>query len=167
VIVFSLLHRLSEAVENVPQDEKRRRQRGLVVTEEDFRRYRASVRGDLEWLLNTRMIDDDLHAGIREVEESVYCYGLPDFSQMDLHPATNEMDQDHLAAMIKRAIDIFEPRLVEVDVSIAGRPSGGSELRFQISGKLRMEPRPEPVAYDTTLELTRGDYAVKVAGEAA
>jgi predicted component of type VI protein secretion system len=36
-------------------------------------------------------------------------------------------------------------------------------LRFQIEGLLRTEPAPARVFFDTTLELSRGEY--EVAGE--
>jgi predicted component of type VI protein secretion system len=40
------------------------------------------------------------------------------------------------------------------------------DLRFQISGKLKLKPQPAPVVYDTTLDINRGQYAVDVLGEA-
>ena len=135
------------------------------VTRAEFERYRAAVRQDLEWLLNTRRITDPLPEGLREVERSVYFYGLPDYSQLSLCSEGNEAEHDRLAAMIARTIELFEPRILDVQVTLGNRTAPSRDLRFHVFGRLRMKPRPEPVCYDTTLDVTRGEYAVGVVGE--
>jgi type VI secretion system protein ImpF len=141
-------------------------QRELVVTRQEFESYRASVRRDLEWLLNTRRIAEPIPEGLKEVERSVYCYGLPDFSQLNLQPGRNEGDRTRLAGLITRVIELFETRILDVRVTVGSRPDSTRNVRFQVSGRLKMKPRPEPVFYDTTLDVTRGEFAVEVPGEA-
>jgi type VI secretion system protein ImpF len=177
MIVFSVLDRLvddfdggsgqGDATAPGRREQVRRdpRQRHNVVTKGEFERYRASVRRDLEWLLNTRKIAEPLPDGLKEVERSVYCYGLPDFSQLNLHPGRSEGDQTRLAGIIARAIELFEPRILDVRVTVAGRPATTLDVGFQVSGRLKMKPRPEPVVYDTTLDVIQGKYAVEVPGE--
>jgi type VI secretion system protein ImpF len=48
-------------------------------------------------------------------------------------------------------------------VRVSLEPVAGSAklLRFQIQGLLKMDPAPERVSFDTTLELTKGEYAVR------
>jgi predicted component of type VI protein secretion system len=60
---------------------------------------------------------------------------------------------------------LFEPRILDVRVTVDSRPALSRDVRFQVSGRLKMKPRPEPVFYDTTLDVTRGEYAVEVPGE--
>lgn len=172
MIVFSILDRLVEqtpsermASGSVPEARLRGADRGALVTKAEFAAYRTTVRRDLEWLLNTRRIAVPLPEGLREVERSVYFYGLPDFTQMSLSPGRNLADQERLASMIARTIEMFEPRILNPQVRVDTR-AAKSDLHFTISGKLKMKPRPEPVAYDTTLDATRGEYAVSVPGEA-
>jgi type VI secretion system protein ImpF len=175
MIVLSVLNRLVDdslaEVESATAPERRGylsrnpAQRDNIVTKRDFERYRASVRRDLEWLLNTRKTAEPLPDGLKEVERSVYCYGLPDFSQLNLHPGRSEGDQSRLAGIIARVIELFEPRILDVRVTVDSRPASVQNVRFQVSGRLKMKPRPEPVFYDTTLDVTRGEYAVEVPGE--
>ena len=42
-------------------------------------------------------------------------------------------------------------------------PAGGSPhvMRFQIEALLEMDPTPEHISFDTTLQLSSGEYQVK------
>jgi type VI secretion system protein ImpF len=44
---------------------------------------------------------------------------------------------------------------------LAPSAGGARTLRFVIEGLLRIDPAPEHISFDTTLELTSGEYAVK------
>jgi type VI secretion system protein ImpF len=166
MIVFSVLDRLvGDPNGATGPGFVKPKQKDDVVTKGEFERYRASVRRDLEWLLNTRKIAVPLPEGLKEVERSVYCYGLPDFSRLNLQSGRSEGDQTRLAGIIARAIELFEPRILDVRVTVDSRPALSQDVRFQVSGRLKMKPRPEPVFYDTTLDVTRGEYAVEVPGE--
>jgi type VI secretion system protein ImpF len=139
--------------------------RSVVVSKGEFERYRAAVRNDLEWLLNTRRIADLLPEHLKEVERSIYCYGLPDLASLNLNPSSRQADRDRLAAIIGRVIEVFEPRILNVRVTVDDRSYSPYDLHFRVSGRLRMKPRPEPVCYDTALDTTRGEYNVEVLGE--
>ena len=170
MIVFSVLNRLvrypGDTDTPVGQSTGRSgRTRDPVVTRVEFEKYRAAVRQDLEWLLNTRRVAEPVPVGLKEVEESVYCYGLPDFSQMNLNPDKNLMDQDRLAGIIRKTVELFEPRILGVNVTVGFRPAEGQDLHFHVSGRLKMDPRPEPVSYDTTLDVLSGQYAVSIPGD--
>ena len=171
MIVFSVLDRLVDEQLSgrkgisLPSADARGGQQQASVAKGEFERYRAAVRQDLEWLLNTRRITDPLPEGLREVERSVYFYGLPDYSQLSLYSEGNAADHDRLAALIARTVELFEPRILDVRVTLGIRTAPSRDLRFHVFGRLRMKPRPEPVCYDTTLDVTRGEYAVGVVGE--
>ena len=169
MIVFSVLNRLvqergSQAFMSSTLEERGRS--AQVVSKGELERYRAAVRADLEWLLNTRRIALELPEGLKEVERSLFYYGLPDLAQLNLSPTKSLADQERLSALISRAIEIFEPRILNPQVRVDTRRAAGMDLRFQISGKLKLKPHPAPVVYDTTLDLNRGQYAVDVLGEA-
>ena len=59
-------------------------------------------------------------------------------------------------------LHIFEPRLRGIKV-VPLEPVAGSPhvMRFQIDGLLEMDPAPEHISFDTTLQLSSGEYQVK------
>ncbi len=137
--------------------------------------YRASVRRDLEWLLNARRIIDDpdldfteskerrrLETGeveYEEVEKSVYKYGLPDFTVYGLNSPN---DADLLVQTVRKALKVFEPRLSDVKViPVDVQTKGLRQVRFRIEAKLRMDPASERISFDTTLELSSGQYEIE------
>jgi type VI secretion system protein ImpF len=126
---------------------------------QSVRKLKAALRRDLEWLLNTRRIPDEIPESLQEVYRSVYNYGLPDFSHVSL---SSPRDRNRLLRGLESAIGIFEPRLVDVKVMLVDQGSATSRMmRFQIDGLLKMDPAPEQVSFDTVLELSTGDYQVK------
>ena len=70
-------------------------------------------------------------------------------------------DQNRLRRLVEVVVETFEPRLEGVVVSL--EPATGPEraVRFRIDARLRVDPAPEPVAYDTLLQLGTGEFRVK------
>jgi type VI secretion system protein ImpF len=62
---------------------------------------------------------------------------------------------------IEEAIRIFEPRLQDVAVTVEPVLIGERALRFRIDANLIVDPAPEPVTFDTTLQLVNGEYKVQ------
>lgn len=121
--------------------------------------FKASLRRDLEWLLNTRQPVDPPPESATELRRSLYNYGLPDITSMSL--AAIE-DRERLGRVMETVLATFEPRLANVKVTIAPNTEAKSHiLRFLIEGLMRIDPAPEYVTFDTMLELTNGEYAVK------
>lgn len=126
------------------------------------RAYKDSVRRDLEWLLNTRRIAEPPSESLREVNRSLYIYGLPDFSAYSL---ANPKDQTKLVRFLQATLKLFEPRLSNTRLIPLEAPGLNTRtLRFRIEALLLMDPVPEHVAFDTVLQLTSGEYEVKDAG---
>jgi type VI secretion system protein ImpF len=120
---------------------------------------RSGVRRDLEWLLNTRRNPDDPGAALVETENSLYNYGLPDFSAYSI---ASMKDQSKLVRVLQAAVKVFEPRLANIRVvPIEINPKGLRTLRIRIEGLLLMDPAPEHISFDTTLQLTTGDFSIK------
>lgn len=61
---------------------------------------------------------------------------------------------------IERAISLFEPRLENVQVQLVQGDGGEKIMRFRIDARLKVEPAPEPVTFDTLLQLSNGQYVV-------
>jgi type VI secretion system protein ImpF len=59
------------------------------------------------------------------------------------------------------AIGAFEPRLKRAKVRAEMTQGSYRALNFVIEGMLCMDPAPEPVRFDTVLELGKGEYEIK------
>lgn len=126
---------------------------------QSVRQLKASLRRDLEWLLNTRQIAGGIPEGFPELDGSLYGYGLPDVTHLS---GTSVRDRNRLLRMLESTITSYEPRLSGVKVNLVESGSNsGRQLRFQIEALLLMDPVPELISFDTILELSSGEYQVK------
>ena len=122
-----------------------------------IREIKASVIRDLENLLNTRRQILSPPAGCREVNNSVFVYGLGDFTAQN--PKSVPVRQ-HLRHEIEKTISRFEPRLRNVTVHLETPTENERNLRFRINGLLFVEPVAEPVTFDTYFDVNRGQYVI-------
>jgi type VI secretion system protein ImpF len=130
-----------------------------VTRAKSVRQLKASLRRDLEWLLNTRRTPEAVGSEFQELERSLFNYGLPDLTTLSWE---SNRDRSSLARMIEALLATFEPRLTHVRVSPIGEISATKTvLRFQIDGLLDMDPAPERISFDTVLQLSSGEYQVK------
>lgn len=130
---------------------------------ESVRRLRAAVRRDLEWLLNSRRIAVPPDLALTELNKSVYVYGLPDISSVRL---SERAEQQRLLLAIEKTIQIFEPRLSDVRVipMLDTSKKAIQRLDFRIEGLLLMDPAPEHITFDTTLDAVNQNYKIKTDG---
>jgi type VI secretion system protein ImpF len=127
-----------------------------------LRQLKEALRRDLEWLLNTRRVAQPPDESLTELNRSVYVFGLPDFSG---YKTSAPAERAKLLRIIQTTIKLFEPRLANVKVMpIDPGPSVSRTLRLRIEGLLLIDPAPEPVTFDTVLQLTSGQYEVQDAG---
>ena len=122
-----------------------------------LRQLKDAVRRDLEWLLNTRQVVG-LPADLKELHHSVAAFGLPDFANLS---AGQIDDQKQMRSDIEAAIRLFEPRLEDVVVTLQPSHSKERLMHFRIDGRLNVEPAPEPISFDTVLQLVSGQYLIK------
>ena len=126
---------------------------------QSVRQLKASLRRDLEWLLNSRRNPEAAPESYEHVSTSLYNYGLPDVSSMSVE---SPRDRNRLLRMIDVAVQTFEPRLSQLRVrAVESAATGSRSLRFQIEGMLEMDPAPEQIYFDTLLQLNSGEYQVK------
>jgi type VI secretion system protein ImpF len=126
-----------------------------LTRSQSVRLLKASVRRDLEWLLNSRRIADAPSESLKEVNRSGYVYGLPDVSTLAMAASG---DRAKLVRLILTTINLFEPRLTNVRLVTMDSPDGAKkDVRLRIEAMLRMDPVPEPISFDTVIELKSGN----------
>ncbi len=123
----------------------------------NLRILKQSVRRDLEWLLNTRATPN-VPPELKEVQASVAVYGLPDMTTLS---GKSPADKVRLRRSVERALEVFEPRLEGVVVTIDPEPGPNLSMRFRIDARLKVDPAPEPVTFDTLLQIGSGEFRVK------
>jgi type VI secretion system protein ImpF len=125
---------------------------------EAINRYKDSVKRDLEWLLNTRQVVDDRLPLYPEVSRSVYAYGLPDITSVNVGAVH---DQNELLRRMERCIEFFDKRLTKTEILLEPMVGLNRVLRFSINGIVLMDPAPEEIVIDTILDPVSGEYEVK------
>jgi len=154
-VTLSVLDRLTDA------DPKSKSRNAQLTRAESVRAFKAGVRRDLEWLLNTRCKPEGAEA-LSLAEKSILDYGLPDFSSYSL---ASPKDQAKLIRILQAAIATFEPRLANVRiVQLDVASTGTRSIRVRLEGMLMMDPAPEWISFDTTLQLTTGDFQIREEG---
>jgi type VI secretion system protein ImpF len=121
-----------------------------------LRELRQAVRRDMEWLLNTRCFYAN-DGGLEEAPRSVAFYGLPDFTGFS---ATSPKEQKEMTDRIETAIKNFEPRFLDVKVTLDPPDNLDRQLKFRIEARLDVDPVPEPIAFDSVLQLGGGGFVV-------
>jgi len=154
-VTLSVLDRL---IDNDPRNSSE----AQLTRAQSVRQLKDSLRRDLEWLLNTRRVAFPPEDALRELNRSVYVYGLPDFTGYRM---STPAEQTRLLRRLELAVKLFEPRLANIKVvPVESGLITSRRLRLRIEGLLLIDPAPEHVTFDTVLELTSGNYEVQNAG---
>ncbi len=154
---LSLVDRLSLEDSNTPEGAPDRHFENAHYRDA-VRQYKESLKRDLEWLFNTRQTFDHRIERYPQIERSVYAYGLPDITSVNIGSVH---DQRKLTEIMKRSLQRFEGRLTDVSIDFQPIAGGSRSLQFTISGVLLMDPAPEEVRIDTILDSTSARYEVK------
>lgn len=123
-----------------------------------LRDLKTAVRRDLEWLLNTRQFIEDIPETLAETQRSVAVYGMPDFTASGVKGAS---DQKRLIKQIETAIKIFEPRFLDLKVTLEPIDEMQRAIRFRIDARLDVDPAPEPISFDTVFQMGSSEFSVK------
>jgi type VI secretion system protein ImpF len=151
----SLLDRLLD-------DDPGTRQEPPHARSQSLSQLKQSVRRDLENLLNTRarFLQPPEHLG--ELRRSLVEYGLEDFGGKNLASAA---ERERFCRDIEAVIRQNEPRLEEIHVSSGGDGEPiDRTFRFTIHARLRLEPIPEPVVFDSRVNPATGNVKVEGGG---
>jgi type VI secretion system protein ImpF len=67
-------------------------------------------------------------------------------------------DRNKLVKQLLATINLFEPRLANVRLVQVDTPDAAKhQVRLRIEAMLRMDPSPEPISFDTVIELKSGN----------
>ena len=139
----------------VPNSELESNDRRMI----SMRRLREYVHRDLGWLFNAVSLDSeqDLSA-VPHVASSVLNYGLPAFAGR----MASSVDQAKAAERLRRAIELFEPRLSGVRVQPRPRDEGNDDgaLEFTIEAELWGQPMSQHLQLWTRIDLMTGDISL-------
>jgi type VI secretion system protein ImpF len=152
LLVPSVLDRLLDDDPGVTREPARGRAQVL-------RELKQAVRRDLENLLNTRHSYLSLAPALKELNQSLLNYGLPDFTAAGLGPAK---DRDEFCRTLQGVLRYYEPRFKNVTVrSLDNATPLDRTLRFRIDALLRVDPAPEPIVFDSMLDPSSSTFIVK------
>ena len=111
----------------------------------DKKGLKDSVRRELGRLLNTRR---PIPLAYPLEERTVINYGIPDFSS--LSPHSND-DRRQLESWMQEAIKNYEPRLVDVQVTVEPAAKDERSLTARIDAYLQLDTIREPVAFSVLI----------------
>ena len=123
----------------------------------NINQIKTAVIRDLEQLLNTKRQIFEAPPAYREVNNSLFVYGLQDYTALNPRSKSvrNQLRQD-----IEKSIARFEPRIKNLTVQFEMPDQKERNLRFRITGMLVIEPAQEPIAFDTYFDVSRGEYRI-------
>lgn len=150
-ITPSILDRLLDFAPDIAREPPTSRAKSL-------RELKQSVRRDLEWLLNSRNHSDEIAHRLEEINKSLFVYGLADFTGQGVK---NPGEQKKLVQSLEKAIRVFEPRLMDLRVTLEPIDEIKRILQFRIEARLKIDPVPEPVMFDTVLQMGSGQFEIK------
>lgn len=145
--------------------------RAVVVTPDVLR---EAVRRDIEALFNIERLEsgtlltdreaswftpmDVRLADFPEVRKSVLNYGMPSFSGR----TESDFDTEKLAAVIREALAVFEPRLRKdsIKVTVTFRDKAG--MRIGIDATLMLSPVAERLRLSTMIDLDNGQATTRL-----
>ena len=147
----SILDRLIDYEPDVSKEPPKSRAKTLTE-------LKHAVKRDLEWLLNTKRSVTEIPESLEETTNSMATYGLRDLTRLGI---SNPAEQQRLIKEVEKALKTFEPRFMDLKVKLEPINELERSMRFKIEANLDAEPAPEPIVFDTVLELGTGGFEVK------
>ncbi len=130
------------------------RRRGQTLSQ-----VREALRRDLEDLLNSYERCVAVSADYDAVSRSIYDYGLPDLTDVDLSsPPQIERFRNRLETAIRR----FDPRFRDIKVvTERGSREVDHSLRFRIHAVVHLHQSQEPVVFQSMLEPATRQFTIR------
>ena len=121
-----------------------------VSTDMAITALRASIRNDLEALLNSRRRWRSWDPQLAELARSPVGFGLPDFAGGAFNDPRR---REEMRQQIENCIRLFEPRFASLNVVLVGGADKlSATLRLRIEALLHADPAPEPISFDTVID---------------
>ena len=118
--------------------------------------YRDGIKRDVEWLLNSRRSFIPAIDNYKLASSSVFNFGLPDLTQF-----ASSYGPEGLRMCITQTMRDFEPRIRDPHITLVRTDESSRSVRFHVDGRLVFENSEEDISFDTVLEVTSGEYAVR------
>jgi type VI secretion system protein ImpF len=123
-----------------------------------LRNLKKNLLRDLQNLLNTRCRCGSYPPQFSELQTSLANYGIPDFTGARAGSLAGRQD---FLAVIRSAVERFEPRLHHVSVTLQDdKDPLDRVLRFRIEGVLLTDYDDEGVIFVSTMEPASGKFQV-------
>lgn len=119
---------------------------------------RDAVQQDLQNLLNTRVRFLSPDKDLKDAQDSIFNYGLPDLTSQNLN---SESGREEFASWIERTIRRFEPRFKSVTVTPIERGDAEHGAAFRVDAVLYADPAPEDVSFDSVIDPFTQDISVR------
>jgi len=150
---------LPSVIDRLLDDNPAVQQEAATSRAQVLRELHASIRRDLQNLLNTRRRCLPLGPEPDQLEQSLVNYGIPDFSGGNFGSSASREEFRHTT---EEVIRVFEPRFKTVRVKLLENADPHDQtLRFRIDALVYADPAPEPVAFDSLLEPVTYNFEVK------
>ncbi|WP_342118051.1 type VI secretion system baseplate subunit TssE [Pseudoduganella sp. OTU4001] len=130
--------------------------RGRFLSQEQLK---ESVARDLEVLLNTRTaLPQEMLRNYPECARSVLNFGLADFAGLS---HSSSQDRARICASVRQAVERHEPRLRNVQVSLAQQAGIVNRIDIVIVGVLQAHGAQEAVSFSAALQPSSLHYSIK------
>lgn len=154
----SLLDRLTD---DHPHEKSEGRDARVI----DIRRLREIIRRDLAWLLNTANLDSQIDADLYpNVRRSVVNYGINPVAG----DSSTSRRAEAIRSAIKRAVELFEPRIREGSIDVRLREDGDesrvTSIFFDIHADMWAQPMPLELYLQSEVDLTTGHVSLEQRG---
>ncbi len=121
----------------------------------------ATLKRDLEALLNARRRVVSVPRALEETNRSLLNYGLADITK----PGGKSAEvKAQLCRLLARTMTQFEPRLTSLNVTVRDNADAlDGTLHFRIEAVLNIEPAPELIQFDSFIEPVSTNIRVREA----
>jgi len=120
---------------------------------------RASIRRDLEQLLNTRRRCIGWPEDLEELDSSIFGYGLPDLLAMDM---AAEADRFTFMKTVEAIIKTHDRRFREVYTHLLkNSDENDNTLRFRIEAVVQLSAASEQIVFDSVVDPACKSIAIR------
>jgi len=125
---------------------------------QDQRQWEKTLLEEVEQLLNAKRAIMEVPDSFQYTSQSLPMYGLPDVTSLNVKAPG---DQSTLRRAIETTLRNFEPRLSSVSVRMEEAIEGEGVLRFSVEALARLDPRAEPIRFETVLQIDSARFRVQ------
>ena len=116
--------------------------------------FKAGIKRDVEWLLNTRRTGADILEQFPRAKASVATYGLPDICEM----GSGVLGPSEVLESIRQTLKLHEPRIREPRITLVREDKLRRNFRFHVEGMVVIENSEEDFSFDTVLDTVNGEF---------